>query len=95
VRQQGLKADDVKRLTEYLDRLQVEVRQARHGLLDAMEAVDFRAGWRQMRQLYKVENGLIDVRDGIAGMAPRPSLPASDMAPDLVGDWLRKRETKG
>lgn len=89
-----LKAKDVEQVLEYVDAVEKIVHETRRQLLFAMEDVQCYVGWRQMNSLCKIEGLVKQVRDEIADLAPRNILPASDMAPEIVGDWLRQQQQK-
>lgn len=85
-----LKGEDIELLVADMDLLEKMIQKARRDLLDAMEHVRFSTGWRLMGNLYKAEENVCRIRGAIEELAPRSLLPASDAAPDLVGEWLRK-----
>jgi hypothetical protein len=90
----SLKAKDVAQVLEYVDAVEKIVHETRRQLLFAMEDVQCYVGWRQMNSLCKIEGLVKQVRDEIADLAPRSVLPASDMAAEIVGDWLRQQQQK-
>jgi len=89
-----LRPEDVEDLVHNLGLLEKALGSVRFELLCAMDRVNYTAGRMPMNYLYRAQGDLIMARSHIAKMLPADVLPPADMAPDLVQEWLRKRETK-
>ena len=88
------RAEDVERLQADLNLLEKALAIVRGHGLDAMEHVEYRTGWRLMQRLYKAQGYVCQAKWALEELTPQCSLPASDMAAEIVGDWLRQQQQK-